>query len=345
MTSRHGRIVILALLLVTLGATQAFGQKIYDNLQNPLPGNDPSVGFEANQAKEFGDRIQFAGTSRTLTTVVQGMSSWGCQSGHWNTHDCVTTPGATFLHPIKLNIYNVATGNQVGSLIGSVTQTFAIPYRPSASTNCTGANAGKWYHAASATCFNGYAATITFNLTGLGIVVPNQVIFGIEYNTTHYGNPAVGESAPCYTSLGGCGYDSLNVLTNANPPTVGVNPAPSDAYFSTLTAGNYCDGGAGGVDRFRLDAGCWTGSKPAVRFNAANPVLTKDDCKNGGWQTWTTATGKPFQNQGACIDYLEDPKGNDCKNDNDDRKDNDDKDKKDKNDKKGKDDKDGKHNH
>jgi hypothetical protein len=83
MTSRHGRIVILALLLVTLGATQAFGQKIYDNLQNPLPGNDPSVGFEANQAKEFGDRIQFAGTSRTLTTVVQGMSSWGCQSGHW----------------------------------------------------------------------------------------------------------------------------------------------------------------------------------------------------------------------------------------------------------------------
>jgi len=335
MTSKQGRIVILALLLLTLGATQAFGQKIYDNIPNPLPGNLPSVGFEANQANQFGDRVQFAGTSRTLTTVVQGMSSWGCQKGHWNTANCVTTPGATFLHPIKLNIYNVAAGNQVGSLIASVTQTFAIPFRPSASINCVGTDAGKWYQASSATCFNGYATTITFNLTGLGIVVPNQVIFGIEYNTTHYGNPAIGESAPCYTSLGGCGYDSLNVLTTADPPTVGVNPAPSDAYFSTLTAANYCDGGAGGVGTFRLDAGptCWTGFKPTIRFNAANPALTKDDCKNGGWQTHTTATGAPFKNQGQCIEYVED------------LKDNDDKDKKDKDGKKDKDDKGDKHDH
>ena len=296
------RIVTLTLLLVVFGATQAFGQKIYDNIPNPLPGNNPSVAFEATQAEEFGDRVLFAGTARTLTTVVQGLSSWGCQSGHWYDGLCTTTPGATFSHPIKLNIYNVGAGNSVGSLIASATQTFAIPYRPSAdNTNCTGANVGKWYHAASNTCFNGYATTITFNLIGLGIVVPNQVIYGIEYNTTHYGNPPVGESAPCYTSSGGCGYDSLNVLTTSAPPTAGVNPAPSDAYYSSITGAQYCDGGLGGTGTFRLDAGCWAGFKPTVIFNAANPPQTKDDCKNGSWQTRTNAAGEPFKNQGQCV--------------------------------------------
>ena len=140
MNQKSTRILTLTLLLVVFGVTQAFGQAIYDNIPNPMPGNLPSVGYAATQAEEFGDRLLFGGTARTLTTVVQGMSSWGCESGHWNTGNCVTTPGATFSHPITLNIYNVGLGNQVGSLIGTVTQTFAVPYRPSAdNTNCTGA--------------------------------------------------------------------------------------------------------------------------------------------------------------------------------------------------------------
>ena len=68
------------------------------------------------------------------------MSSFGCESGTWNGSDCVTTPGATFSHPITLNIYNVGPSNSVGSLLGTRTQTFNIPFRPSADdTNCTGA--------------------------------------------------------------------------------------------------------------------------------------------------------------------------------------------------------------
>ena len=181
MNQKSIRILTLTLLLALFGATQAFGQPIYDNIPNPIPGNLPSVAYEANSVSEFGDRVQFSGTGRLLTTVVQTMSSWGCQSGHWNTADCVTAPGATFSHPITLNIYNVGAGNVVGSLIVSVTQTFAIPYRPSAdNTNCTGANAGKWFN--GTTCFNGFANTITFNLGG--VIVPNQVIYGIAYNTS-----------------------------------------------------------------------------------------------------------------------------------------------------------------
>ncbi len=296
MNHKQVRLVIFTFVLLVFGASQALGQTIYNNSESPLPGNVLSWGFEANSVSEFGDRITFApATGRNLTTAVLTMSSFGCQSGRWDTMNCVTTPGATFSHPITLNIYNVVAGNQVGSLIGSVTQTFAIPYRPSADfINCPG---GQWFD--GSTCFNGKAVNLTFNLGGL--VVPNNVIFGVAYNTTHYGyTPIV--IAPCNATSGGCGYDALNVglAELALSLSVGSNPAPDDAYQYTIFGS--CTGNP--IIPFGLDAGCWDGFKPAIKFNAANPPLTKDDCKNGGWQTHTTATGQPFPNQGQCIQYV-----------------------------------------
>jgi hypothetical protein len=271
------RVLFLMLLLVTLGASQAFAQGvIYDSIPTPLPGNVVSLGYEATSTAQFGDRVRFAGADRHVTTVVQTMSSWACESGTWNGGNCVTTPGATFSHPITLNIYQVGAGNQPGALITSVTQTFAIPYRPSADpVNCTG---GRWFNGTS--CFNGLANNITFNLSALNLVLPDEVIYSIAYNTTHYGAAPIGTSA-CSVTPQGCGYDSLNVGLDGNT-TVGTNPAPDDAYLSSTHGPFYCDGGAGGTGTFRLDAGCWTGFKPAVRFNAdsiscSTTVVTEGD--------------------------------------------------------------------
>ena len=47
-----------------------------------------------------------------------------------------------------------------------MTRTFTIPYRPSASSHCTGAQAGEWFKNGQG-CFNGLAHTIGFTLTGL----------------------------------------------------------------------------------------------------------------------------------------------------------------------------------
>lgn len=275
MTSRRGRIVILALLLLTLGGTQALAQglPIYNNIPKPLPGNLVSVAFEATGTSEFGDRVHFAGTARSLTTVTVTMSSWGCGAGHWYSGDCVTATGATFSHPITLNIYKVGPGNAPGSVIGTITKTFAIPLRPSADNiHCTGANAGKWYSASENHCYNGKATNITFNLKSLHLVLPNEVIFGVAYNTSHYGYTPIGQGPACYTSSAGCGYDSLNVGV-ADPAvynTVGSNPAPDDAYQYTIS--DSCSNGP--IIPFGLDAGCWTGYKPAIRFNATR----RDEC-------------------------------------------------------------------
>ena len=294
---------MISSLTSLLGVASAFAQgvTIYNSIPTPLPGNLASQPFQAQQASEVGDRIQFAGTARSVIKVTQTMSSWGCENGNWYSSDCVTTPGATFSHPITLKIYNVGAGNQPGSLIGSVTQTFAIPFRPTADlVNCTG---GRWREPSTGNCYNGYATNITFNVAGL--TVPSQVIYGIAYNTSGYGYAPIGYATACSASPQGCGYDSLNVALEG-VVSVGTNPAPNDAYFNSLTAGNYCDGGAGGIGTFRLDpgAGCWIGFKPAVKFNAAGPAINEDQCKNGGWQNYTRADGSVFKNQGDCIQFV-----------------------------------------
>ncbi len=42
----------------------------------------------------------------------------------------------------------------------------------------------------------------------------------------------------------------------------------------------------------------------AYDFEPYIVVTDKDDCKNGGWQNVTTASGQPFTNQGDCVSYV-----------------------------------------
>jgi hypothetical protein len=133
---------------------------IYKSIVTPLPANLPSVGAEAYSFNEFGDEVTFAGTHRNVKKAIVTLSSWGCQTGYWNTADCSTTPGATFSVPITFNIYHASSSNGTqflpGSLIATVTHTFNVPYRPSASPVCTGPDAGKWFKNGQG-CFNGLA--------------------------------------------------------------------------------------------------------------------------------------------------------------------------------------------
>jgi hypothetical protein len=256
--------------VVAVPAAMASSTTIYDNVPSPKPGNLPSEALEATQASEFGGQVEFAGAARSHPRVRIALSSWGCQSGGWTTADCSTTPGAKFSEPITVNVHNVGAGDEPGSLIGTVTHTFDIPYRPSANyTHCTGAQAGKWFYKADSTCYNGKLVTKTVSLGSLDL--PEKAIISVAYNTTHYGYAPIGESAPCYGTSGGCGYDSLNVAVTdpASPsPSVGSNPLPDDAYFNSSTGGQYCDGGSGGTGTFRLDSGCWTGYQPVFSVTA-----------------------------------------------------------------------------
>jgi hypothetical protein len=248
------------------------GSVIYSSLvASPLPGNLPSYGAEAYSFNEFGNEVTFAGTNRQLTNVTLTLSSWGCVAGHWYSGDCSTPSGATFSEPITLTIYNPPqAGSDVpGSMITRVTQTFAVPYRPSASPRCADANAGKWWDASLKTCFNGAAVNVTFNLAN--VTAPNTVVYGIAYNTSHHGYAPITDSSSC--PAGGCGYDSLNIALSNEPTDVsaGTDTNPGTVWQNAPDASWYCDGNTADVGVFRLDSpgsACWTPYVPAVQFKA-----------------------------------------------------------------------------
>lgn len=254
---------------VAVPAASAAPTTVYNNVPSPLPGNEPSVGFEATSASEFGGQLQFDGTARHNPRVTVGFSSWGCQSGTWNAGNCSTTPGSTFAEPIQIRVYDVAAGDEPGAMLGSVTHTVNIPYRPSANyTHCNADNgkSGEWFSKRDSSCYNGKLVKRTFALGGLDM--PDKAIVSVAYNTTHFGYNPIGESASCFGTTGGCGYDALNVATSPDAPSVGSQPLPDDAYQNSSWAGAYCDGGAGGTGSFRLDAGCWTGFQPMLKVSA-----------------------------------------------------------------------------
>lgn len=264
---------VVGVTLVVLLAAPAMGgpgnSVIYRSLAtNGPPSNLPSYGAEAYAYKEFGNKVTFeANGPRQLTNVVVTLSSWGCVEGHWYSGDCYTPDGSTFELPMTLTIYEVGSGGTtVGDVLATKTDTFSVPYRPSASSRCSG---GRWWSAGLKLCFNGLAKDVTFDFEGQDVTLPDEVVFGITYNTSHYGYAPIGHATACYSSSGGCPYDSLNIALNVEAPSVGSST--DGAVWQNSPYGSmYCDGGTGGTNTFREDytSGCWSPYVPAVQFKA-----------------------------------------------------------------------------
>lgn len=199
-----------------------------------------SLGFEATATKEFGNLVQLGGAARELVSLKVLFSSWGCETGHWYGTDCSTVPGHTFTHPVTAKIYavNDCGGTPCpGALLASVTQTLTVPYRPSADNtgHCTGSDiytgAGAWFNAVAGLCRPQISIVLTFTFTP-GTTLPDRVIWAVAYNTTHYGDAPIGEGPTCFTSSGGCPYDSFNVGAESfpNAPYVGSDLFPTGAW-------------------------------------------------------------------------------------------------------------------
>lgn len=107
------------------------------------------------------------------------MVTWGYFSKYNAPTD--TNTGGWTEPAITLNLYNVDnTGGSPapGALLGSVTESAFVPWRPEPTPSCGGS---LWL--ASDGCHNGYAFDVTFDFTSQNIVLPSQIIYGIAYNT------------------------------------------------------------------------------------------------------------------------------------------------------------------
>ncbi len=266
-----------ALGLTATTASANVASSVLYTSTDPGVGNIPSVGVEAYSFNQIGDEVLLRRVAKLKSVSVQ-LSDWACESGSWDQHNCVTTHGATFTTPITLNIYRASTtdSNGVttpGPLLATVTRTFTIPYRPSASPHCTGTQAGEWFKNGQG-CFNGLAHTIGFTLTGLKTRLPKDVVWGVSYNSDNSGpEPLGGSGAP---------EDSLNVGL-APKVRAGHERFPDAIFWDTRVAQFSCaadppDGNDSPfvVGEFNLDGPCdgannsWAGYVPAVQFDAVS---------------------------------------------------------------------------
>lgn len=291
----------LALVLVMGAATTATAQRqtvVYNSIPQPLPGNVASV--DSWGLEGVGDGLNLAASGGTIGKVTVVLSSWACQSGTW-VSGCTTTPGATFDWPITISIYGATYGSVSPSFdtpaptsatsLGTITKTFAIPYRPSATPSlCPGALYAPWYDFRDKICYNGFAVPVSVDFSTYGIAIPanSRIIVTAAYNTSLFGPEPVGTSNPCNSTTEGCFYDSLNVSASGNGPTglangVGafldwngifmyfVSPADSPA--------NSCNGSGPGSDSADAVYGhlalntsanglCWAGYHPMIEVQA-----------------------------------------------------------------------------
>jgi hypothetical protein len=251
-------VAILAVAAATAGATT-----VYNNMPKPLPKNVVSQAFEATSSAEFGGQVEFAGTARNSPSITAVLSSWACQEGAGTT--CHTNGGATFAWPITLNVYEVGAGNEPGAKIASVTETFNIPFRPSANNKLCSPNP-EGAVGYSASCFHGKTFKITFTPS---VSLPSKAILSIAYNTSNYGEKPVGPAACSAFVPSRCGYDSLNVgLEEGAGASTGTQPLPNYAYVNSSYSAEYGAEPHGTVGTFSL-ANEWTGSQPIFEVKAS----------------------------------------------------------------------------
>jgi len=239
-------------------------------IRNRVSSNISSEGFECCSTKELGDGLVFTHGAHRLNRVAVVMNSWGCESGHWYSDDCQTTPGDTFPVPITLRVYAVSNSSGspgVGAVIATQTNTYNIRYRPSKDdVHCTGQNLGMFVGPVDKLCDNGLSDVIWFNLKSLNVALPAKAIVTVAYNTSDAGYNPIGQNTPCFTSAGGCGYDSLNVSADGDGGFIGSNVDPNGVFVNFGDPSFYCSGSGTGLI---LDSPCWTGFHPEIQVNAS----------------------------------------------------------------------------
>ena len=232
------------------------GATAYSSLVTPLPNNLGSIGAEAYEFAHLGNEISPVTSTQPVQTARVTFSTWACESqGPPATGSCMTTPGATFPLAVTITFYSVNAQHSLGSSLASITQTVAIPYRPSTTPNCLPGSG--W----GATCSGGQAVVISLNLAPMHFVLPSQVVYAISYDTMHQGLHPSGVAGPA---------DSVNVALSHDPTnvTVGSDALAGTLWWDTQHPANYCDGGTGGVGIFRLDSpnvpSCWGATSPTA---------------------------------------------------------------------------------
>lgn len=286
-----GLFAFLATFGVFTNANAASNEIVYDALPSTVPQTSyPSQPFQAQQTSEFGDAIHLGGSSRTLDSITVTMVTWARYSEYMGDP---TYNAANWTHDITLTVYGTAVdaNGEPTTVIAQKTQETIIPWRPEGDPTCPdgGYGAGFAWRDIGGTCRNGLAFNAVFNLSGLNVTLPDEIIVSIAYNTQTYGESPLGINGP---------YNSLNVaVPPSQPVSIGSDININSVFWNTATAGYYTNGGPGGYFREDTNWAPYGTVALQVTTRKANPT-NANSCKKGGWEAFG------FKNQGLCIQYV-----------------------------------------
>lgn len=261
-------------------------QVVYNSLVTPMAPDTWSEAFSQLNTSfgpaSVGNAVTLASAGSTLNNVVVAVDNWACQVSNGNYTTCLTTnPNATYPATMTLNVYDPSN---LTSPIATDTQTFQIPFRPSANpTKCPASpnsiptwagspymtDGSQWYDAATNTCNYGQTSTVTFNNFS-GAVLPANVVYEIAFtpNSNSINDPS--------------NYLNFNLTTEATDVSIGSDTNPGNLYMNipstTAAAGAggqvTCQAQATGFVQYSTasGSGCGLGSTfniPAVQINAS----------------------------------------------------------------------------
>jgi MBG domain (YGX type) len=228
---------------------------VFNSIPDVLAPDYLSDGFEFGHILEIGDRLSLAGTNRRLTSLTVGLSSWAKSEDFGN--------AASYTYPISLRIYRAGYLTSPGTLLATVNQLVTIPYRPSG-----------WVS-------NGIAFTVTFDLSQFYIQVPDEVVYTVSINTSHFGtSPTGGSASQNYNSLGfayatsGSACGGVRVGAN-NPGDIFDSRDSSKFYWDGTLPANFLRRDASS----RLKSGSLT---PLVQITADSYSLLPSSISMGG---------------------------------------------------------------
>lgn len=251
--------------------------------------NYASLGFQATSTSEFGDYIHLGGTDRELDSVTVTFSTWA-RFSEYSSNPTYSGNSVSWSHPITVNVYSshLDVNGEPDELLATTTQNVNVPWRPEGDPSCpnTGYGAGFAWKNNNGDCLNGLAFNQTFDLSSLNVVLPDDVIVAVAFNTQSYGSAPIGVSGP---------YNSLNVAVPASQAVAVGSDDDTDAVFWDTTYPGYTAG-------LREDLGWSPNGTVAFEINTQEPLIgpptSKDECKNGGWMTFNNPV---FKNQGQCV--------------------------------------------
>jgi hypothetical protein len=196
---------------------------------------------------------------------------------------------------------NLATYQFSGTPLADITTLKFTTYNPSAGN---GGSASRSAYLNFNVDFNGsdtWQRRLVFLPSDNGTVVQN---FWQEWDAVN-GGAALwrysGGTWPAGIGGGGEPGTSTKTWTQVLSQYPGVRIRVTDSWLGMRVGEPYTDGYTENIDSFRFGTASGT---TTFDFEPYLIATNKDQCKNGGWQTYRRANGSTFKNQGDCIQYV-----------------------------------------